>query len=141
MNRALRHARSRAESLSRCNSTYIIHIAIKELGIASAKDGFFYAKHAVRMLSENPTMKLTNGVYTAVGMMKEPSAGDEQVEQAIRKAIQEAWEEHNPKVWDCYFPVGKPGRSECPSNRDFLMAVVDFVELWKAFCEEVNYGK
>lgn len=141
MDRALRHAKARAKALSRCSVTYIVHISLKELGISSSKDGFHYTKSAVVMLCENPTQKLTHGVYTAVGLQRDPFADDNQVEQSIRKAIQDAWKDRDVPTWEYYFPIGKTGRSECPSNRDFLMAIVDFVELWKAFCEEVNYGK
>ena len=141
MDAALKHAKSLAEYLNKCSSTYIIHIALKELGIGSDAEGFQYAKNTVRMLFENPGLTLANGVYAAVGLLGNPSAGEKPVENAVRRAIKHAWEERDEKVWECYFPTGKQGRSECPSNKVFLMAIVDFVVLWKGFCEEVNYGK
>lgn len=141
MNDALTHAKTLAQFLSKCDSTYIVQICVKELGIPSGRDGCYYIKNATRMLMENPTLKLTNGVYIAVGLLRQPSAGEDQVEQAIRTAIQEAWENRSEKLWNCYFPVGEAGKTRCPSNREFLMALVDFVELWKAFCQEVNNGK
>ena len=93
------------------------------------------------MLCENRTAKLANGVYLAVGMLTDPITGEKQVEQAIRSAIKKAWKNRDDLIWQCYFPLGSAGRTECPSNRDFLFAVVDFVELWEGFCKEVNYGK
>ncbi len=141
MDAALRHARNYARYLSRCGSTYMIQIALKELGIPSGRDGFHFAKKAVQLLQDSPTTTLTNGVYMAAGLLSGSTAEDKQVEQAIRKAIQIAWKDRDEEIWSCYFPAGRPGRSECPSNKEFLMAVVDFIELWKAFCEEVNYGR
>ena len=41
---ALKHARCLAEQLHRCNRRYIVHIALKELGIPSGQDGFLLAK-------------------------------------------------------------------------------------------------
>ena len=141
MDAALRHAKARAEYLSRCSSIYIIHISLKELGVTSTRDGFYYVKNSVRMLCENPNLKLKNEVYLAVAALRDPPVEEEHVENALRKVIQDAWDNRNQEIWNCYFPVGKAGRTECPSIREFLMAVVDFVVLWKAFCEEVNYGK
>lgn len=138
---ALTHAQTRAQFLNKCDCTYIIQISAKELGIPSGRDGCYYVRNAARMLMENPTLKLTNGVYIAVGLLREPSAGEDQVEQAIRTVIQEAWEHRDEKIWKCYFPVGEEWKTKCPSNRDFLMALVDFVDMWKAFCQEVNNGK
>lgn len=141
MDAALRHAKNRAEYMSRCSSTYIIHIALKELGIPSDGACFQYAKKTTQLLGENPGLTLTNGVYAAVGILSNPQASEKAVENAIRRAIQQAWDNRDEEVWKCYFPVGRAGRTECPTNKAFLMAIVDFVELWKGFCEEVNYGR
>lgn len=141
MNASLKHAKNIAQYLNKCNNTYIIHIALKELGISSSSEGFQYAKNTVRLLYEHPTATLTNGVYLAAGMISDPPAEQAQVEQAIRNAVKRAWKDRDGKVWNYYFPVGRAGRTECPSNRDFLMAVVDFVILWDGFCEEVNYER
>lgn len=141
MGRALDHAQNLAQQLSHCEETYIIHIVLKEIGVQSSAVGFLYAKHTVRMLMENPNAKLRNGVYIAAGMMTTPSAGEQQVEQAIRDAIRKAWRERDEQIWRCYFPNGKAGRTKCPSNREFLFAIVDFVTMWQAFAQEVNYAQ
>ena len=141
MDAALRHVENRALYLNRCDSTYIIHISLKELGISSGHDGFLYAKSAVKILCNNPGSTLTNGVYAAAAILAKTGAGEGQVEQAIRNAIKAAWEDRDERVWECYFPAGKAGRTQCPSNKEFLMAVVDHIELWKGFCEEVNYAR
>lgn len=140
MDNALRHARTRAEYLHKCDTAYIIQISAKELGIPSDRDGCEYVKHAVRILMDNRTLKLSNGVYIAVGLLRDPSAGEDQVEQGIRGAIQEAWEYRCQRIWDCYFTSGEAGKTRCPSNREFLMALADFVDMWKAFCQEANHG-
>ena len=91
------------------------------------------------MLSENRFQKLTNGVYTIVGEQVDPPMNDNQVWQAINRVVKHAWENRNMKIWQCYFPEGTQGHAECPSNKEFLIAIVDFVELWQGCCEEVNY--
>lgn len=141
MDAALRHVANRVSYLSKCDSMYIIHLSLKELGISSWHDGFWYAKHAVKILLNQPGSTLAKGVYCAAGMMAGMAAGEEQVEQAIRAAIKAAWKDRDERIWECYFPVGRAGRTQCPSNKEFLMAVADYVVMWKGFCEEVNYER
>jgi len=136
MDAAFEHAQNLAKYLSHCSSTYIIQIALKELGVPSSRDGFHLAKNCIRLLRENPIRTLTHGVYVAAAMLCGFPTEDKLVEQAIRTAVKAAWKDRDEAVWNCYFPVGKLGRSKCPSNKEFMMAVVDFVELWEGFCEE-----
>lgn len=138
---AIKHAKFLAKHLNKCSIQYIIHIALKEIGISSARDGFYFAKNAVIMLCVNPANTLLNGIYLAVGMLRDPSAGEKQVEQSIRFGVKTAWKNRNEEIWEYYFPEGTVGSAQCPSNRDFLMAIVDFVELWKGCCEEVSYER
>ncbi len=141
MEASIRHAKFLAKHLNKCGVPFIVRIMLKEIGIPSGKDGFEYAKYAVLMLLENPFETLKNGIYLAVGLLRNPPAGQEQVEQSIRFGIRTAWKTRNEEVWEYYFPKGYPGSDSCPPNRDFLMAVVDFVQLWKACCEEVCYER
>lgn len=135
----LEHARHLSQYLSHCSSSYIIQIALKELGVPSSRAGFHLAKNAIRLMYENPVDTLTNGVYLAAAVLYNFPADDKQIEQAIRAAIRAAWVGRNEEIWNYYFPVGAPGRYKCPSNKEFMMAIVDFVELWKGFCEEGQY--
>ena len=136
---ARKHAKCFAKDLSKCSNRYIVQLALKELRVPSGQDGFPLAKLAVLMLSENRFQKLTNGVYTIVGEQVDPPMSDDQVCQAINRVVKHAWENRNMKIWRYYFPEGTPGHAECPSNKEFLIAIVDFVELWQGCCEEVNY--
>jgi len=137
----LDHAKHLAKYLSHCSSTYIIQIALKELGLPSNRDGFHLAKCAIWLLYENPINSLSKKIYGEAAARYHFPTDHKQVEQAIRMVVKTAWSERDPDIWNCYFPVGSAGRSRCPSNKEFMMAVVDFVELWKGFCEEEWYGQ
>jgi len=139
MEATIKHAKFLAKYLSKCNKQYVIQIALKETGMRSSQDGFRYSQNAAVMLCDNPFDTLENNVYPAVGLMRKPPAGQDQVEQSIRFSIKNAWKNRTVKLWEYYFPEGCPGHLKCPGNRDYLMAIVDFVELWKACCEEVSY--
>ena len=139
MEAAIRHARFLAKYLHKCSSQYVIHLALKEIGIPSGKDGFHYAKNSVSLLLKDPYRSLKNDIYCVVGAMRNPRAEQEQVEQSIRFGIRIAWDHKNEDIWECYFPKCCRGSQSCPPNRDFLMAITDFIELWEACCEEVTY--
>ena len=136
---ARKHAKCLARDLNKCSNRYIVQLALKELRVPSGQDGFPLAKHVVLMLCENRFHKLQNGAYTVAGKHAVPPMSDEQVYQAINRVVRYAWENRNMKIWQCYFPEGTQGHAECPSNREFLFAIVDFVGLWQGCCEEVNY--
>ena len=138
---ARKHAKSLARDMSRCDERYIIHIALKELGVHSDQDGFPLAKVVVQAICGNRFCKLANGAYVTAGSCADPPMGNDQVYQAINRVVRGAWENRNMKIWKCYFPEGTPGYTDCPSNWEFLFAIADFVELWQGYCEEVNYAK
>lgn len=139
MEAALRHAKFLAKYLNRRGRLYVIRIALKETGMSSSQDGFHFALHAIGRLCDNPFETLKNGVYLAVGLMRNPMADQDEVEHSIRFSIKKAFKTRSAELWNYYFPEGCPGSRNCPSNRDYLMAIVDFVELWQGCCEEVNY--
>jgi len=139
MEATIRHAKFLAKHLNRCGSRYVIQIALKETGMISSQDGFHYAQNAVEMLCENPFDTLENCVYPAVGQMRNPPAGQKQVEQSIRFSVRDAWKMRVCELWAYYFPEVRLKYRKCPSNKDYLMAIVDFVELWEGCCEEVRY--
>ena len=141
MRAARKHAKTIAKDLSRCGKRYIIQIALKELGVRSDQDGFPLARTTILILCENRFCKLKNGAYLTAGALADPPMDNDQVCQAIDRAVKNAWQNRNLKIWNCYFPEGTPGYAECPSNRQFLCAVADFVDLWEGYCEEVNYAR
>lgn len=137
---ARKHAKSLARDLSRCSVRYIIHIALKEITDHSDQEGFPLAKMVVEIICEDRFCVLSKDAYVTVGNRANPPMGSEQVCQAISRLIQNAWKNRNMKIWQCYFPEGTHGYTACPTNREFLFAIADFVELWQGCCEEVNYA-
>jgi len=141
MDASIQHAKHLARELHHCSKRCVVQVALKELGMPSSHEGFPLAKITVLILCENRFCKLDNGAYSSAGALAEPSMDSDQVCRAISRSIQKAWAQRNHKIWRCYFPEGTPGCDQCPSNRDFLFGIVDFVELWQDLCEEVDYAK
>ena len=91
MEAAIRHAKFLAKYLNKCDVQYMIRIVPKETGMRSSQDGFFYVKNAVARLCDNPHETLRNGVYPAVGLMRDPVADQDEVEHGLRFSIRAAW--------------------------------------------------
>lgn len=75
------------------------------------------------------------------GEWADPRMDDDQVCQATNRIVKAAWENGNMKLWKWYFSEGTPTYVKCPFNKEFLFAVVDFVDLWEGCCEKVNYAR
>ena len=64
-----------------------------------------------------------------------------QVDQAIRNAIEAAWEDRNRSKWDYFFPESELGEDTKPTNKDFIAEIACVMELWrKCRREVVRYG-
>ena len=132
----IRHAKFLARKLTGCSSDLVIRIALKETGIPSARDGFHYSLNAIKLLIANPASKLNNGIYVAVGLLRKPPAEARAVETAIRFVIRYAWKRRVKENWRYYFMTEDLDHGPCPTNREYLMAIAEFVELWQGCCEE-----
>ena len=140
MDASMVHAKNRAQNLSHCDVIYVIHLSLKELGLPHGT-AYQLALYTVKLLLEDPNQTLTNGIYLKAQEMASLTIEETSVDTALRRAIRKAWRNRDTEIWRCYFTKGTEGRTKCPSNREFLLAVMDFIILWKAFCEEVAYGK
>lgn len=137
----LEHARFMAEHMSRCAPRYVLVPVLLDLGVRAKHDGYDYLKNAIDISRENPGLSVMKGLYTAVGELYTPKVGKQQVEQAIRGAIDAAWKERDPDIWDAFFPHKKNKKAKKPSNADFIAQLVCFLDMWEGCCEEVRYER
>lgn len=139
--RTLRHAILLARHLSRCGPQYIVVAVLLELGVPAHCAGYTYLKHAILLFHDNPAAILSKGIYPAVGQLFSPQVSQLQVEQAIRKAVDEAWKNREPSVWSIYFPSATDAATKKPTNAEFIAQIAYFVELWEGCCKEVAYER
>lgn len=137
----LRHAKAFAETLSHCDKSYIIHLALVELELYHYQDAFNYAKNTIILLCEDPMLRLSNGAYAEAARMSGVETDVERVEKNIRQAIRKCWKEREQEMWCCYFTAKRMKSRKCPTNKEFLIAIKDFVVMWQGCCEEVNYER
>lgn len=78
---------------------------------------------AILMRAEHPNHFLTKNIYPEI--CREYGASSDAVDQAIRRALRNAWDSQAGKsaFWDQVFP----GCTECPSNDAFISTVALFL--------------
>lgn len=109
-----------------------------ELGFSPSWDGFGYLRKIILMRYENPDLRF-NELYREVGQQCVPALSSEQVEQAIRSAIDAAWKNRDDTEWRYIFPNRKGKAAKRPSNGDFIATMACVMELWCSGCREVYY--
>ena len=109
-----------------------------ELGFSAQSDGFHYLRTGIMLKYSNPNQRIMKMLYPAIGRCYEPEAGAKQVEQAIRSAINAAWEDGDGDTWECFFPPNGRGARK-PSNGEFISKIACVLELWHSCGKEVCY--
>ncbi len=99
---------------------------LHSLGFRPSLTGYCQLCLAMELLEQDPRQALNYELYPAIAKALNFSDG-RSVEKTIRKAIQTAWTEGNRHVWRRYF-LG----SSCPSNREFLMGLLEQNRNWPA---------
>lgn len=139
--KTLEHVKFIARHLNHCDYSTVVILALMELGIAPKNDGYVFLKKAVAMYYEDPMRHLKDDIYAKISVELDGTEDSDRIEQAIRRAIAEAWKARDDEVWSMLFPRAEDGSIEKPSNRDFISRVAWFVELWQGCCKEVAYAR
>lgn len=91
---------------------------------------------ALELYRDNPKMPFVAGLYPAVAARcGSTSTG---VEKAIRDYISGAWEKGNQRIWALYFPPGKNGKMQKPSNREFIIRISECIRNQTAPAENTD---
>lgn len=106
------------------NRTVISNLLLS-LGFAANLRGYTYLRDAILEEIRNPGHQMTKTLYPDVG--KPYGASWNQVERAIRKAIENAWIKRNDAVWRQYFQVDASGGVPKPSNGVFICTLADHI--------------
>lgn len=135
----LYHAIFLAQHLTRCDLQEGLTYILLELQMPSHIIGYHYVKMAILLFHRDPVHMLLTGIYQMVGQTLDPAATCQQVDQAMRFAIKQAYNNCDPQVWDCYFQPAGFRRAKRPSNYEFIAEIARFLKLWQTCCREVSY--
>lgn len=110
-----------------------------ELGLQPNSDGFGHLRKAIYEKYCNPDQRVS-AVYLTVGKLNNADPDSNQVEQAIRTAIDAAWKNRDDEIWGLFFHKDKNGRIKRPSNSEFIARIACVMELWHGCSKEVCYA-
>jgi two-component system response regulator (stage 0 sporulation protein A) len=103
-------------------------VLLHSLNFTPHLDGYQQLCAAIPLYARNPGFRLCKELYPQVAealQLSDPRT----VEHSIRKAITSAWSHMDPVVWKKFFPVGEAGRLPCPTNKEFIARLAEFIEL------------
>ena len=103
-------AQSKAQSAQR----EVLEEAFSSLGLQQKHDGWDHLLVIVPSFSSDPHQSFTKILYPQAGKLTGHSAAT--VDRTIRYALQSAWAQGDPAIWQHYFP----GCCSCPSNSTFI---------------------
>lgn len=91
-------------------------------------DGYHQLCVGIPIFTQNPGICLSKELYPAIAkQMKLPDPRS--VERSIRHAIENAWKHKNSTVWLQYFSKRTLDADRCPSNKQFISAIAEKLEL------------
>ena len=89
-----------------------------QMGFKNNLSGFRYVVSGLPMFAENPQQTVTKELYPAIGKLNGKTG--EQVERAIRNAIELAWQRRDERIWRMYFAPAPDGSIPRPTNGQLL---------------------
>ena len=101
----------------------VVDNVLRELSFQTHPRGYMCLREALLQTLCEPNQQVTKTLYPTVG--KVCSGNGKQVEQAIRRAINQAWLYRNEEIWNQYFSTRSGDKlTKCPTNKVFIMGVV-----------------
>lgn len=106
----------------------VVMYNLHELGIPSNLDGYKYLKTTIKLLIEgkvSSNYSVTKELYPAVAKLHGKTS--QQVERAIRHAIEVACERGDLKFWEALFRYSTSCKKGRPTNSEFIATLVEHI--------------
>lgn len=132
----LGHMQFLARSMQGCDISSVALVVLLELNIPTNHIGFDYLLNAVVLFYKDSQQTLNRGIYPAVAACYKYDMGNEELEQAMRNAIKNAWKNRDEAVWKYYFSQGNCDRIKKPTNSEFISRIGRVLQLWQGCCKE-----
>lgn len=95
------------------------------LSVPTKLRGYNCLREAIVDMAKDPGMSITKELYPRVAAACDGTA--QQVERAIRGAIQAAWSNRDEQVWREFFLPGKDGTIPRPTNAAFISRLAEYL--------------
>lgn len=136
----LRYVQFLARRFDKQDVKAVALIILFDLDIGPSNEGFDYLRKAIEMGIARSNMAVTKELYSMISQTYGGYGLWAPVEQAIRRAIQTAWNDRDEETWDLFFPPRRGRKGKCPSNKEFIARIVCIIELWQS-CKEADYER
>lgn len=103
-------------------------VLLHSLSFTPHLDGYQQLCAAIPMYVRNPEIRLSKELYPRIAAQFQLS-DPRTIEHSIRKAITSAWNRMDPVVWVKFFPADDSGLPICPTNKEFIARLAEFIEL------------
>ena len=95
------------------------------MGFTTNNKGYTYLREAIPIYAEDPQQAITKELYPAVA--KCCGGNGDQVERAVRTAIDRAWQRRDDQIWKLYFTPLPDGSMKKPSNAEFISRLAELL--------------
>ena len=101
-----------------------------EMGMPVHLRGYHYLREAVCLSVENMELvgSVTKLLYPEIAKIYQTT--NEEVERAIRSAIEVGWERGSVEVFEEIFGYSRSCGNTRPTNSEFILGVADKIQMW-----------
>lgn len=139
MDKTLEHVLFLARRFNKSNIRQVVIILLMELGVPTQYDGFDYLVKAIILCIQDSALVMMKGLYSLIAEQYDREMDTHQIEQAIRSAIDGAWQKGNAEAWDLYFLSGQSHGARKPANAEFISRLARTIELWMGCCDAYEH--
>lgn len=104
---------------------------LKDFGITPKVLAHHYFAIGAMLAREKQEPIYMTEIYLDIGKQRNPNVTYAGVERAMRTAIRTAWEKGNQEMWLKYFPSAPDGTRKRPTNKEFLICLLEIAEEWE----------
>lgn len=139
----LQQAETFAQMLPKHSVLSAVQTILYDLRIPVKYQGFRYLKCVLLIAMENPVQIELSEIYAKAGRQFSPVVKYNNMDNAIRDALQKPWLSRSNETRGKYIPQYMLEEEKQPSNLDFISVIVYFLEMWQdlyekeASCEKV----
>lgn len=139
MDETIEHVLFLARRFNKSNIRHVTIILLMELGVPTQYDGFDYLVKAIVLCVQDPALVMMKGLYNLIAEQYDRKMDTHQIEQAIRNAIEGAWQNGRSEAWERYFLAGQRHNVRKPANAEFVSRLARTLELWTGCCEAYEH--
>ena len=119
-----------AENLKKNRIRSVTKIILYDLEFPISCEGFDFLEMIIPMAYNEPAPINLQELYRSVARIC-PGYHETAIGVAVQESIDKAWRRRYGGRWNFYFPDYVIRRKKAPSNKEFIKAMVYFIDMWQ----------